>query len=184
MAYSTGSPANARAVTANSSPGAPSSAKSPFLVPTSSSVISSSSRDRGQDVDAVVRGDRRLLPPGLAVDEHVDVAPDPAALVEDPPAHGRALALQHPHELADGAGLQRVLRRAGHRLQLSSEPDERHFVDYRPAAAPRLIAGRCGPRRGPAGRARRARGSRARGPSPGRTGRPAGWPGRAGRAAG
>src|SRR3954469_9497781 len=126
MAYSTGSPANARAVTANASPGAPSSANSPFLVPTSSSVISSSSRDRGQDVDAVVRTDRRLLPRGLAVDEHVDVAADPAALVEDPAAHRRALALQHAHELADGAGFQRMLRRAGHRLQLPSEPDERH----------------------------------------------------------
>src|SRR3954469_15708611 len=135
MAYSTGSPENARAVTANSSPGAPSSAKSPFLVPTSSSVISSSSRDRGQDVDAVVRGDRRLLPPGLAVDEHVDVAPDPAALVEDPPAHGRALALQHPHELADGAGLQRVLRRAGPRLQLAFGPGGPHFRGLQPGGA-------------------------------------------------
>ena len=37
-AYSTGSPANARAVTANGDPGSPSSANRPFLVPTSSSV--------------------------------------------------------------------------------------------------------------------------------------------------
>ena len=39
MAYSTGSPANARAVISNGSPGSPSSTNSPFLVPTSSSVI-------------------------------------------------------------------------------------------------------------------------------------------------
>ena len=39
MAYSTGSPANARAVIANGSPGSPSRTNSPFLVPTSSSVI-------------------------------------------------------------------------------------------------------------------------------------------------
>src|SRR3954447_6029082 len=122
MAYSTGSPGNARAVTANSPPGSPSSANRPFLVPTSSSVISSSSRDRGEDVDAVLRLDRRLLPPGLAVDEHVDVAADPAPLVEDPPGEPRARELQRVHELAHRGRVQRVLRRAGHRLQLPAEP--------------------------------------------------------------
>ena len=38
-AYSTGSPANARAVTSNGEPGSPSSTNRPFLVPTSSSVM-------------------------------------------------------------------------------------------------------------------------------------------------
>src|SRR3954447_5338598 len=100
MAYSTGSPANARAVTANASPGAPSSANRPFLVPTSSSVISSSSRDRGQDVDVVSIGHGRLLAPSLPVDEHVDVAADPAALVEDPAGQRRALDLEGAHQPA------------------------------------------------------------------------------------
>src|SRR2546421_11094315 len=99
MAYSTGSPGNARAVTANSPPGSPSSANRPFLVPTSSSVISASSRDRGEDVDAVLRLDRRLLPPGLAVDEHVDVAANPAPLLEDPARRDRARELHPAHQL-------------------------------------------------------------------------------------
>ena len=38
-AYSTGSPANARAVTSNGEPGSPSSTNRPFFVPTSNSVI-------------------------------------------------------------------------------------------------------------------------------------------------
>src|SRR3954453_18268847 len=104
MAYSTGSPANARAVTTNAPPGSPSSANRPFFVPTSSSVISSSSRDRGQDVEAVVRAAPRLPPPGLAVDEPFDVPADPPALVEDPAGERRALALQGAHQLAHGAG--------------------------------------------------------------------------------
>ena len=41
IAYSTGSPANARARTANAPPGSPSRTNRPFLVPTSSSVIGS-----------------------------------------------------------------------------------------------------------------------------------------------
>src|SRR5918992_6372714 len=93
-AYSTGSPANCRAVTSNPACGEPSSANSPFLVPTSSSLTRSSSRDRRQDVHAVGLPDRRALLRRLAVDEDVDVAPDVAALVEDPARDGVLGALE------------------------------------------------------------------------------------------
>src|SRR3954454_9722596 len=89
MAYSTGSPANARAVTSNVEPGSPSSTKSPFLVPTTSSVMSrSSSRDRRQDVDSVVRAALRFLLAELTVDKDVEMPPQRPALVEDPSLQG------------------------------------------------------------------------------------------------
>src|SRR3954471_11978686 len=93
IAYSTGSPANARAVTSNAPPGSPSSTNRPFFVATSSSVISGASGDRGQDVDTAVGGHGRVLPAALPVDEDVDVAADARALVEDPAVQRRLLAL-------------------------------------------------------------------------------------------
>ena len=62
IAYSTLWPANARAVISNPPPVSPSRRNRPFFVPTSSSVTSSS-RDRGEHVDAVGVADRRPLLP-------------------------------------------------------------------------------------------------------------------------
>src|SRR5262245_36866210 len=112
MAYSTGSPANERELTLNASPGSPVSSNKPFLVPTSNCVMSPS-RDRGQHVHLVARTDRRLLAAALAVDEHVDVAADPVALVEDPAVERRLFALQLLEQLADGGAGQLVLGAAG-----------------------------------------------------------------------
>src|SRR5439155_25947948 len=126
LAYSTGCPAKARAVTSNGSPGSPSSANRPFFVPTRSCVISpSSSRDRRQDVDPVVRPDRRVLLAGLTVDEDVDVPPEGPALVEDPAAQRRPVALERAQQLADGRARERVLgAAAGELLQRSTQRDD------------------------------------------------------------
>src|SRR4051794_41962225 len=99
IAYSTGSPANARAVTSNPSAGVPSSTNSPFFVPTSSSVMSGTSGDRRKDVDAVFRADGRVPGAPLPVHIDVDVAAQAAPLLEDPAGEGRLLALErggHP----------------------------------------------------------------------------------------
>src|SRR5919201_402433 len=107
---STCSPANARSVISNGAPGSPASANSPFLVPTSNSVIArSSSRKRGQDVDAVVRRHSCLLRARLAVDEHVDVAAQDAALVEYPALHRGVLALEREQQVAYAAAVDAVL---------------------------------------------------------------------------
>jgi hypothetical protein len=42
----------------------------------------------------VIRADRRLLAAELAVDEHIDMAPDQPALVEDPTTGRRMRPLQ------------------------------------------------------------------------------------------
>src|SRR3954451_25082367 len=89
IAFSTGSPANARAVISKAPPGSPSSANRPLRVLMSNSVMASASGDGGEHVDAVVVGDRRVEADALAVEEDVDVAADHAALVEDPAARGR-----------------------------------------------------------------------------------------------
>src|SRR5215218_6096961 len=94
IAYSTGSPANARAVTSKPSAGVPSSTNRPFLVPTSSSVISCTSGDRGKDVDAVLGADGGVARAAFPAHVDVDVAAQPAALVEDPARQGGLLALQ------------------------------------------------------------------------------------------
>src|SRR4051812_26572676 len=99
IAYSTGSPAKARAVTSNPSAGVPSSTNSPFLVPTSSSVMSGTSGDRGKDVDTVVGADRRVRGAALAAHVDVDVAAQAAALVEDPAGERRLLALERGEHL-------------------------------------------------------------------------------------
>src|SRR5215213_11667945 len=127
-AYSTGSPANARAVTSNGEPGSPSSTKSPFLVPTTSSVMSrSSSRDRRQDVDSVVRADLRVLLAELAVDKDVDMPPQRPALVEDPALQGGVRPLEPRQRRPDRRPLDRVLgaipRQASEGLP---EADARH----------------------------------------------------------
>src|SRR5437763_5028172 len=93
-AWSTGSPANARALIENSPPGSPSSTNSPFFVPTTSSVMCSSSRDRGEHLDPVAGTDLGPLPAALPVHEHVDVPPDPSPLVQDPAGHRRLRALE------------------------------------------------------------------------------------------
>src|SRR5215217_5602388 len=129
-AYSTGSPANARAVTSKPSPGEPSSAKRPFLVPISSSLTRSvhpwfggrrSSRPAGdgrQHVHPVGRPDRRGRLRRLAVDEDVDVAPDVPALVEDPPGHRGLRPLEVLQQSDDGLAVRRVLAAvAGHLLE-------------------------------------------------------------------
>ena len=79
----------------------------------------SSSRDRRQDVDPVVRADRGLLPAVLAVDEHVDVPPQGAALVEDPAAQLRLVALERDQQLADGPARERMLRAAALSLEIA-----------------------------------------------------------------
>src|SRR3954452_25405844 len=123
IAYSTGWPANARAVTSNGAPGSPSSTKSPFLVPTSSSVMSrSSSRDGRQDVDTVVHADLRVLPAELAVDEDVDVPPQRPALVEDPALEARVRPLELRQGGPDGRRLEGVLG-AVPRKQLEGLPE-------------------------------------------------------------
>ena len=110
IAYSTGSPANARAVTSNPSPGAPSSTNRPFFVPTSSSVIGHL-RDRGKDVDAVVRADGRVGPATLAADEDVDVAAQHRARRgSSPPGPAARVRAQH---LGDGRPRQHVVVTAG-----------------------------------------------------------------------
>src|SRR4051794_3051831 len=128
MAYSTGSPANARAVTSNVEPGSPSSTKSPFLVPTSNSVMSrSSSRDGRQDVDTVVRSDLRVLPAELAVDKDVDVPPQRSALVEDPARQRGIRPLQGAQRRPDRRPFDRVLRAVAREpFEGLPEADARH----------------------------------------------------------
>src|SRR3954451_20839822 len=128
IAYSTGWPANARAVTSNGAPGSPSSTKSPFLVPTSSSVMSrSSSRDRRQDVDTVLCADFRVLAAQLAVDEDVDVPPQRTALVEDPALDGGVLPLDPGQRSPDREPLDRVLGAVPRKpLEGLPEADARH----------------------------------------------------------
>src|SRR5919201_5796527 len=111
IAYSTGSPANARAVTAHGSPGSPASTNRPLRVPTSNSVISPS-RDRLEDLDAVVRCDRGVLAPVLAVDEHADVLAEEPALVEDPAPDRGLRALQAAQHVEHRRALDRVIRAA------------------------------------------------------------------------
>src|SRR5215217_8669696 len=109
IAYSTGSPANARAVTSKPSAGVPSSTNRPFLVPTSSSVISCTSGDRGKDVDAVLGADGGVARAAFPAHVHVDVAAQPAALVEDPARQGGLLALQRGEHVGHRRALQRVI---------------------------------------------------------------------------
>src|SRR5215213_836903 len=127
MAYSTGSPANARAVTSNPSAGVPSSTNSPFFVPTSSSVMSDTSGDRGKDVDAVVLADGRVRRAALPAHIDVDVAAQAAALVEDPAREGGLLALERGEYLGDGRAVQRMIgAAAGQALERFSEADGGH----------------------------------------------------------
>src|SRR5215217_7422839 len=112
MAKSTGSPANARAVTSNPCPGSPSSTNRPFFVPTISSVTRSAPRDSGQHVDRVPGGDRRVQAGLLAVDIDVDVAADLPALVENPAGQGRVLAFERGQQLSDGRAVELQARLA------------------------------------------------------------------------
>src|SRR3954468_4803424 len=143
IAYSTGSPANARPRTSNAPPGSPSSANRPFFVPTRSSVIRSSpSRYGRQDVDAVVLGDRRPRVRPLAADKDVDVPADRPALVEDPTAHRRLRALELAQQLADGRARDAMGRAAaGERAKRAAQGDEGHGSDPRVAHAARAYAG-------------------------------------------
>src|SRR3954447_15889330 len=131
MAYSTGSPANARAATSNAPPGSPSSANRPFFVPTRSSVIRSTpSRYGRQHVDAVVVRDRRLGLRPLAADIDVDVPADRSALVEDPSADRRLGALERAQKLADGGARDPMVRTAaGERAKRAAQGDEGHGRD-------------------------------------------------------
>src|SRR3954465_14886041 len=139
LAYSTGSPANPRAVTSNPSAGVPSSTNSPFFVPTSSSVMSGTSGDRGKDVDAVVRADGRVRRAALPMHVDVDVAAQGAALVEDPARGGRLLALEGGEPLGDGRAVQRVIgATAGQALERFSEAHGGHRrVIHSPSTAGR-----------------------------------------------
>src|SRR3954462_7662282 len=161
MAHSTGSPANARAVTSNGEPGSPSSTKSPFLVPTTSSVMSrSSSRDRRQDVDSVVRADLRVLLAELAVDKDVDMPPQRPALVEDPALQGGVRPLEPGQRRPNRHPLDRMLGAIPRQpFEGLPETDARHAPDPRRAGS-RCPAPRARPRRRPSG-SRRARGPRA-----------------------
>jgi hypothetical protein len=87
----------------------------------------SSSRDRWQDVDSVVRADRRLLAAELAVDEHVDVTPDRAALVEDPTGERRMRSLEAAEQLDDSGTLDGMLGAvAGEALERTAQSNHRH----------------------------------------------------------
>src|SRR5436853_5131700 len=128
MAWSTGSPANARAVISNSPPGSPSSTNRPFFVPTTSSVMwVSTSRDRGKHVDPVLGTDRRLLAAAFSVDEYVDVPADESALVEDP-AVDRGLRLLQPNHQVPHRGARHVVLGsiAGELLQRSPKAHDCH----------------------------------------------------------
>src|SRR5919112_79930 len=128
IAYSTGSPANARAVTSNAPPGSPASANRPFFVPTRSSVIRGSpSRNGGQDVDAVLLSARPPPASPFAADKDVDVPADRAALVEDPAAHRRLRLLELAQQLADGRARDPMVRAAaGEGTQRATQGDEGH----------------------------------------------------------
>ena len=111
----------ARSVTSNAAPGSPSSTNRPFLVPTSSSVMRFLPRSR-----AGRRPGRRPATgvsslPLLAVDEHVDVAADPVALVEDPAVERRLSPFEVLQQLADRRARDAMLAAAGERLQRSAQ---------------------------------------------------------------
>jgi hypothetical protein len=96
--------------------------------------------DRGQDLDAGVGGNRRVLPAALAVDEHVDVLPDQAALVDDPAAQRGMLALELAQQLEDRGRLELVLPSAAGQLsQRAVDADAGHCQILRLWAAPKLI---------------------------------------------
>src|SRR3712207_7875143 len=94
------------------------------------SVTGSPSRDRGDHLEAVRRGDAGVLPAALPVDEDVDVRADPPALVEDPAAHGRMSLLQLAQHVGDGVTVVLVFGAiSGELLELSSEADGRHLTN-------------------------------------------------------
>src|SRR5205807_1974994 len=82
----------------------------------------------GQRVEAVAGGDRRLLAALLAVDEDVDVAADPSALVQDPAGESRLGALEGTQDLGDGRAVEVVICAfAGALLQRATQADEGHM---------------------------------------------------------
>ena len=75
----------------------------------------------------VVGTDPRLLLDPLAVDEHVDVPSENAALVQDPATRGRVLPLERAQQLSDRGALDRVLGTiAGESLQWPAKAHLRH----------------------------------------------------------
>jgi len=87
--------------------------------------------DRGQDLDAGVSGNCRVLAAVLAVDEHVDVPSDQAALVGDPAAKRGALALELA-QFERRCGLELVLpSAAGQLTQRVTDADESHGLILR-----------------------------------------------------
>ena len=118
------------AVTSNGAPGSPSSTNRPFLVPSSSSVIARRPRAPAARRSGPRRATGVSCAPELAVHEHVDVAAERAALVEDPAARRRMLALELAQQLADGAAVDRVLGAiAGELLERAAEAHEWHGPD-------------------------------------------------------
>src|SRR5512132_1717964 len=114
-------------------------ARSPWLTP----------GDRGQDVNLVPLADGVVLATQLAVDEHIDVAPHVAALVEDPAAGTWVRALERGQQLRDRGALDRVLGAvAGQPLERAAEADEWHPLDPSPASATATPTGDSGCQRG------------------------------------
>src|SRR5262249_18434213 len=64
---------------------------------------------RWEHFQAIAGLHRRRLVSALAIDEHVDVPADLAALVEDPPRHRRILQLQRRKQLEDRPTLELML---------------------------------------------------------------------------
>ena len=133
------------AVTSNGAPGSPSSTNRPFLVPTSSSVIGVIlPRSPGSTSTWSSAPTARVLRAELAVHEHVDVPPQQPALVEDPAARRRMLALEREQQIADRRALDRVLGAvAGEPLERPADAYDGHRMDPSQAGSPPI----CGPTR-------------------------------------
>src|SRR6185436_5113999 len=74
------------------------------------------SRDRWKHVDPIARFDRGVLLDALAVDEHVDVPPEDAALVEDPAARRGMRALELAQQLPHRFALEHMLSTIARKL--------------------------------------------------------------------
>jgi hypothetical protein len=78
----------------------------------------------------------------LAVDEHVDVPPDQAALVNDPAAQRGIPAFELGEQFEHRGGVKPVLGdTAGQLSQRTVDTYERHDLTLRPSPTPELIGG-------------------------------------------
>jgi hypothetical protein len=87
---------------------------------------------RLEDLDPVAGGDRCLPAKVLPVDEHLAVAPDEPALVEDPAADRRLCQLERVQDFVDGRPADGVVRRAARAgLQRPVQRHDCHQLAFR-----------------------------------------------------